>query len=120
GGVGGKDAGVLVADAWWEPPRGSVRLLPQYDCYIIGSRFGREHIVSEAARARVFAYKNGRFEGATGLPVLLIDGCVAGIWERRKRGRRGEIQIEVFLSLPAPQPPQFGGETFPPGTCPVA
>ena len=108
--VEGKRAWLLAADASWEPPRESLRLLPQYDCYVIGSRFGREHIVPEAARARVFAYKNGRFEGATGLPLLLVDGRVAGMWERHKRGRRAEIRVEPFIPLTAPQQRQLEAE----------
>jgi hypothetical protein len=34
---------------------------------------------------------------------MLIDGVVAGIWERRKRGRRIELQAEPFRRLTAPQ-----------------
>ena len=60
----------------------SLWLLPQYDCYLLGCG-PRERIVPEAARPRVNTYGRGRFESATGLPVLLIDGAVAGIWERR-------------------------------------
>lgn len=67
------------ADMPSEQPDASLRLLPQYDCYLIGCRFGRDHIIPERARSRVFAYKNGRFEEAVGLPVLLIDGVVAGM-----------------------------------------
>ena len=110
--VEGQRAWLLAADsaAPWEPLDGSVRLLPQYDCYVLGGRFGRDRIVPEAARDRVFAYKNGRFEGAAGLPVLLIDGVVAGIWERRKRGGRIEIRVEPFAPLTAAQRRQLQAE----------
>ena len=72
----------------------SVRLLPQYDAYVIGCR-PRESIVARAARARIRAYKRGMFEGATGVPVVLVDGIVRGVWERRRRGRRAEIVVET-------------------------
>lgn len=110
--VEGRCAWLLAADADapWEPPDGSLRLLPQYDCYVLGSRFGRDHVVPEAARARVFAHKNGRFEGAVGLPVLLIDGAVAGMWERRKRRGRIEIRVETFAQLTAAQRRQLEAE----------
>ncbi len=85
------------------PVGGVPRLLPQYDCYILGSRFGRERIVPEVARARLFAYKNGRYEGAAARPLLLIDGVVAGMWERRARGKRIEIRVEPFGTLTAGQ-----------------
>lgn len=50
-------------------------------------------------RRRVSAYRRGRFEGATALPVLLIDGIVAGMWERRKRGSGVELRVESFGQL---------------------
>ena len=62
------------------------------------------------ARARVFAHGRGRFEGAAGLPVLLIDGIVAGMWERRPRGRRVELRVESFIRLTAAQRRQLEAE----------
>jgi hypothetical protein len=47
----------------------------------------------------VFSFKNGRFEGATGLPLLLIDGIVAGMWENKKQSRRITIRVESFRPL---------------------
>jgi uncharacterized protein YcaQ len=73
-------------------PSPAVRLLAQYDCYVIGSH-PRETIIDERARAQIRTYKRGQFEGAVGVPVLLIDGIVSGVWERRPR--RGGIDIAV-------------------------
>ena len=42
--------------------------------------------------------------------MLLIDGCVAGIWERRTRGRRVEIRVEPFVPLTTPQGQQVEAE----------
>jgi hypothetical protein len=76
-----------------------VRLVPQYDCYVLGSRFGRDEIVPPAAQARIRAYKNGRFEGAVARPLVLLNGVVAGMWDRRPRGQRLEIQVEMFAPI---------------------
>ena len=87
----------------------SLRLLPQYDCYILGCRFGRERIAA-AGRDRVAAFKNGRFEGATGLPLLLVDSMVAGMWERRQRGGGVEVRVEPFVQLTPQQTGQLEAE----------
>lgn len=77
--------------------RGSLRLLPSYDCYVLGCG-PREWVVPQAARTRVSTDGRGRFEGATALPVLLIDG-VAGMWEQRKLTSRSELLAEVCAIL---------------------
>jgi hypothetical protein len=51
------------------------------------------------ARQRISTFKNGRFEGAVGVPVLLVDGVVSGVWERRRRGKRVEIHVQPFVRL---------------------
>jgi Winged helix DNA-binding domain len=109
--VEGRRAWMLASDAAadWEPLVGTLRLVPQYDCYILGSRFGRERIAA-AGRDRVAAFKNGRFEGATGLPLLLVDGMVAGMWERRQRGGGVEVQVEPFVQLTPQQTRQLEAE----------
>jgi len=76
----------------------SVRLLAQYDCYVIGSH-PRETIVDERARTRIRAYKRGQWEGVVGVPVLLVDGIVSGVWERRERGGHIEIGVQAAVQL---------------------
>ena len=102
---------MLATDAGeeWEAEPGSLRLLPQYDCYILGCG-PRERVVPKAAQARVSTYGRGRFEGATALPVLLIDGIVAGMWERRKMGRKIELRVEPFNQLTPLQHEQLEAE----------
>jgi hypothetical protein len=71
----------------------SVRLLPHYDCYLIGCATPgepRARLVPEAAGSRVFD------RGAGPLPALLVDGVVAGVWERRRRRGRLELRVEPF------------------------
>jgi hypothetical protein len=81
-----------------EPTHSSLCLLPQYDSYLLGCG-PREWVVPQAARIRVSTYRRGRFEGATALPVLLIDGVAAGMWERRKQAKRSELRVEAFGQL---------------------
>src|SRR5260370_31644260 len=99
---------MLASDAAadWKPLVGTLRLVPQYDCYILGCRFGRERIAA-AGRDRVAAFENGRFEGATGLPLLLVDGVVAGMWERRQRGGGGEVRGQAVAELTQQQTAQL-------------
>ena len=63
-----------------------------------------------AAQTRIRAYKNGRFEGAVARPLLLLNGVVAGMWERRPRGRGLEIQVETFAPLSDSQQQMLAAE----------
>jgi hypothetical protein len=74
-------------------PRPSVRLLPEYDVYVMGFR-EREQLVPPAVREQVAAHGKGRYEGPAGTPFLLVDGVCAGIWSRRKTARRLELAVE--------------------------
>jgi hypothetical protein len=109
----GRRAWMLAADAQAPdtpaPETGVVRLLPQYDCYVIGCG-PREQVVPRAARARAATHGRGKFEGATGLPVLLIDGVVAGLWERRSRGKRLAVRVEPLAPLTPTQEDQVAAE----------
>jgi hypothetical protein len=79
---------------------GPPRLLPEYDCYVMGFR-EREHLVPEEVRTRLKVHPRGRFEGIAGVPTLLIDGVVAGLWRRAKRGKKVEIAVEPIRRLSA-------------------
>jgi hypothetical protein len=80
--------------------RGPLRLLPEYDCYVMGFR-EREQLVPENVRERLKTHPRGRFEGIAGVPTLLIDGIVAGLWGRAKKGKRVEIVVEPARRLSA-------------------
>jgi uncharacterized protein YcaQ len=109
----GRRAWMLAADvnapAPPAPETGVVRLLPQYDCYVLGCG-PRERVVPPAVRARAATHGRGKFEGATGLPVLLIDGVVAGLWERRPQGKRLTVRVEPLVPLTRTQEAQVGAE----------
>jgi hypothetical protein len=97
--IEGRDAWMLSSDR--SVPRrraSSVRLLAQYDCYVIGSH-PRDTVIDPTALTRIRSYKRGQWEGAVGVPVLLVDGVVSGVWGRRERAGRIEITVEPAVRL---------------------
>ena len=76
----------------------SVRLLPEYDVYVMGFR-ERDQLVPEVARRQVAAHGRGKYEGPAGVRFLMIDGTAAGIWERKKRGKRIELRVTPSRKL---------------------
>lgn len=95
--VEGEPAWILKSDARgaWPTPARSLFLLPQYDCYVLNGE-PRERVLPASARERVFGYRRGRWEGAVALQVVLVDGQVGGMWERRLRRGRLELRVECF------------------------
>ena len=96
-GVEGNSAFLLDDE---EPPTAasSVRLLPEYDPYVMGFR-ERDHLVPPEVREQVAGHGKGRYEGPAGTPFLLVDGVCAGIWSRRKRAKKIELTIEPARKL---------------------
>ncbi|HEX7969719.1 MAG TPA: crosslink repair DNA glycosylase YcaQ family protein, partial [Stellaceae bacterium] len=94
-----------AADSW-PPAQGVVRLLPHFDCYLIGCH-PRDRLVPDAWAKRVLT------RGSIGnLPLLVIDGVVAGVWQRRRRGRRLDILVEAFQPLSAEQQRKLEAEVM--------
>jgi hypothetical protein len=79
-------------------PRASVRLLPEYDVYVMGFR-EREHLVPPEVREQVAAHGKGRYEGPAGTPFLVVDGVCAGIWSRKKTSKRVELTVQPARKL---------------------
>ncbi len=77
---------------------GGVRLIPEYDAYILGFR-ERDELVPPEVREQVAAHGKGKYEGPAGTPFLLIDGLCAGIWQRRKTGRQATITVQPARRL---------------------
>lgn len=72
---------------------GLVRLLPHFDCYLLGCH-PRDQLVPAAWAKRVLT------RGSIGnLPLVLIDGIVSGLWQQHRHGKRLEIRVEVFRPL---------------------
>jgi Winged helix DNA-binding domain len=84
---------LLAGDTRFPDAHETVRLLPEYDVYVMGFR-EREHLVPEAVRAQVAAYGRGRYEGPAGVRFVMMDGVCAGVWQRKKRGKRIELTVE--------------------------
>ena len=81
-----------------EAASGPLRLLTEYDCYVMGFR-EREQLVPPKVRERLKTHPKGRFEGIAAVPTLLVDGVIAGLWRRAKRGKKVEIVVEPARRL---------------------
>jgi hypothetical protein len=92
--VAGRRSFVIAGDDSFASPAGQVRLLPEYDVYVMGFR-EREQLVPAAVRELVAEHGRGRYEGPAGVRFVLVDGIAAGLWERRRRGRRIELRVRL-------------------------
>jgi hypothetical protein len=106
----GHRAYVLAGDTAFPGSQPSLRLLPEYDIYIMGFR-EREHLVPQEAKDQVAAHSRGRYEGPAGVRFVLIDGIAAGLWERKKRGKRIELQVAPTRRLTKAQRAELDDET---------
>ncbi len=107
--VAGRRAFVLADDTKFPEPQPSVRLLPEYDVYIMGSR-EREQLVPEPVRKQVAAHGRGRYEGAAGVRFLVVDGIAAGLWERKKTAKRIELTVRPAGKLTRAQRAELDDE----------
>jgi len=96
--VAGRARFVLAGDASFPAPSRGLRLLPEYDVYVMGFR-ERDELVPQPVRELVASHGRGRYEGPAGVRLVLVDGIAAGLWERRKRGRRIELQVRLARRL---------------------
>jgi hypothetical protein len=96
--VDGRRSFVLAFDGSFPAPSSRVRLLPEYDVYVMGFR-ERDQLVPPLVRELVAAHGRGRYEGPAGVRFVLLDGIAAGLWERRKRGKRIELQVRPARRL---------------------
>jgi hypothetical protein len=99
--VEGRRAFVLAGDGDFPGQEKSVRLLPEYDVYVMGFR-ERDQLVPERVREQVAAHGRGRYEGPAGVRFLLVDGVAAGLWERKKRARSLEITVKAARRFSRP------------------
>ena len=96
--VEGHTAYALEGDMTFAQPQQTVRLLPEYDVYVMGFR-ERDQLVPEAVRRQVAEHRRGKYEGPAGVRFLMIDGIAAGLWERKKRGKRVELNVTPSRKL---------------------
>jgi hypothetical protein len=96
--VDGHRAYVVAGDTVFPAAEPRVRLLPEYDVYVMGFR-EREHLVPEAVRKQLATHPRGRYEGPAGVRFVFVDGAAAGVWERKRSGRRIELRIAPTWKL---------------------
>lgn len=94
--VEGRRSFVLAGDDSFAAPAvgDEVRLLPEYDAYVMGCR-ERDLLVPPAVRELVTTHGRGRYEGPAGMRFVLVGGIAAGVWERKRRGRRIELRVTL-------------------------
>jgi hypothetical protein len=100
---------VLAADTDFPRSEASVRLLPEYDVYVMGFR-ERDQLVPEEARRQVAAHGRGKYEGPAGVRFLMVDGIAVGLWERKKRGKRIELRVTPCRKLTRAERAGIDGE----------
>jgi winged helix DNA-binding protein len=93
-GVDGRAGFVLVGDRSFPGPSRQVRLLPEYDVYVMGFR-ERDELVPPPVRELIANHGRGRYEGPAAVRLVLVDGIAAGLWERKRRGRRIELHVRL-------------------------
>lgn len=92
--VGGRTAWVSAGDEeFGVMRRRSIRLLPYFDAYSVGSH-PRDVVFPGRASERALA--GGQ---AGNYPVLLVDGRTAGVWHQRNAGRRAHVTVEPLEPL---------------------
>ena len=108
--IEGHRAFVLAGDTEFAEGVPTVRLLPEYDVYVMGFR-EREQLVPEAVRDQVAAHGRGRYEGPAGVRFLLVNGVAAGLWERKRRGgKRIELNVSPARKLKRAEHKQLAAE----------
>jgi DNA glycosylase AlkZ-like len=107
--VEGHRACVLAGDTAFPVSEPSLRLLPEYDVYIMGFR-ERDQLIPEVVREQIAAHGRGRYEGPAGVRLILVDGVAAGVWERKKRGKRIELRVIAARKLTRRQRMQLAEE----------
>jgi hypothetical protein len=93
--VEGEDVWQLAGDRPGRATTGTVRLLPYFDAYAVGSH-PRDRVFPGRASERALARTQ-----AGNLPVLVVDGVVVGIWHQKRSGRKAALTVEPFRRLTA-------------------
>ncbi len=78
----------------------SVHLLPHFDVYLVGSR-PRDVLVPPAVQATAAPRGLRRYDLHAPIPILVVDGRVAGVWQRTVSPRQVRIVVEPLVEVPA-------------------
>jgi DNA glycosylase AlkZ-like len=93
--VDGRRCFVLAGDTSFpQPAANEVRLLPEYDVYVMGFR-ERDQLVPDSVRELIAKHGRGRYEGPAGTRLVVVGGIAVGLWDRHRRGRRIELQVRL-------------------------
>jgi hypothetical protein len=76
-----------------EPAPDAVHLLPHFDVFTVGSH-PRSQLMPPGSPVAQAAPGT-----AAPLPVLLVGGRVAGVWERRPKGKRLQVRVDAHRPL---------------------
>ena len=85
----------------------STLLLPRFDAYVVGSHprdvLCPPEIVAKAAATGLLPKRNGtgRVFLTGPMPVLVIDGVVAGLWESKRTAKRVNVRVQPFARMEA-------------------
>ena len=72
------------------PPPDTVRLLPNFDTYVIAS-YRQSALLDPAHKDRVYQGKNAWFH-----PTVMADGRLVGVWTYDRKKTRVEVTVELF------------------------
>jgi hypothetical protein len=107
--VEGHRAYVLAGDTAFPPLEPTLRLLPEYDVYVMGFR-ERDQLIPRVVKDQIGAHGRGRYEGPAGVRLLVINGVAAGLWERTKRSKRIELRVIPARKLTRAQSEELNDE----------
>jgi hypothetical protein len=68
-----------------------VKLLPAFDSYMLGYS-NRDYLVSPNHQKKVY-------HGGQIVPVVLVNGCAAGVWRYKRQGKYPNINVQAFDSF---------------------
>jgi hypothetical protein len=92
--VDGRRHFVLAGDRSFPDSSPRPRLLPEYDAYLMGFR-ERDELIPGPVKELIASHGRGRYEGPAATRLVLLDGVAAGLWDRKRRGKRLELQIRL-------------------------
>lgn len=107
--VEGHRAFVLAGDTTFPEPSQSLRLLPEYDVYVMGFR-ERDQLVPADVRELVAAHGRGKYEGPAGVRFVIIDGVARGLWERKTHGKKLDLSVTLAAKPTRAQRAELEGE----------
>jgi Winged helix DNA-binding domain len=107
--VAGRRCFVIAGDRSFPAPGRQVRLLAEYDVYVMGFR-ERDQLVPDSVRELIASHGRGRYEGPAGVRLVLVNGVAAGLWERRRRGKRVELDVRLAQRLGKDHRTELEGE----------